>query len=122
MGEVKYLTEKSSESLKQLSPKNQFTLEKSSEGEIKNETKDLEKEEEANEPTEKSSEGETKQETPESSDQFFSKDQETTEKSSEGEIKVETKNIKKEEKAEDLTEISSESSKQVSSKDHDNIE
>merc|ERR1712198_89248 len=62
-----------------------------SECEIKDETKAIEKEEEAKDPTEIPSEGETKQETPESSEQVSSKVQDTKEKSSVGKIKDETK-------------------------------
>merc|ERR1712029_656865 len=67
--------------------------EKSSAGEIKVETNGIEKDEEAKDLTEKSSKGETIQKTPESSEQFFSKDQDTTEKSLEGKIKDKTKDI-----------------------------
>merc|ERR1712198_832026 len=98
----------------------------SSEGEIKDETKDIEKEEDANDLTEKAVEGGTKPKPPESSEQVSSKDQDTTEKSSEGEIKEKTKDLEKEEEGNDLTEEASEgevndkiaeSSEQISSID-----
>merc|ERR1711872_1016965 len=109
-GETKQKTLESSE---QVSSKDQGTTEKSSEGEIRDETKDIARYEDAKDLTEKSSEGGTKleeakdliekssggetiQETPESYEKVSLKDQDTKEKSSECEIKDETKDIKKE--------------------------
>merc|ERR1712189_93672 len=93
-GETKQKTLESSE---QVSSKHQGTTEKSSEGEIRDETKDIARYEDAKDLTEKSSEGGTKQEeakdlikkssggetiqeTPEPSENVSSKDQDTTEK------------------------------------------
>merc|ERR1712131_504985 len=95
--------QKTLESSEQVSLKDQGTTEKSSEGEIRDETKDIARYEDAKDLTEKSSEGETKQEeakdliekssggetiqeTPESSGNVSSKDQDTTERLSEGDL------------------------------------
>merc|ERR1712058_96866 len=91
------------ESYEQVSSKDEDTTENSSEGEIKDETKHIEKEDGTKDLTEKSSEGETNQEAPESSVQISSNDQDTTEKSK-GETIQETPESNKQ----DTTENSSE--------------
>merc|ERR1712198_347915 len=136
---AKDLTEKSSEGetnqetpepSEQISSNDQDTTEKSSESSIKDEIKDIEKEEDANEnlsqgeikditkdkeneekakdPVEKSSVGVIKEEMPKSSNQISLKDQVMIGMSSECKIKDDMKDKKKEEEAKELVEKFSE--------------